>query len=247
MSPEAPRSVSVIVTAMNEEGNLAPTVENVVAAVEPRFPDYEVLIIEDGSADATPEIAARLAAANPRIRVHRNRTNKGLAYSLRKGIELADRPHIAWVAANNIVPRKGLEDIYDRVNAADVVLGYVITDVRGVLRRAISRTFTTSVNLLFGLRLRYYTGPWICRAARMKGLETIGQGSMIVPEIPVRLIYGGATYLEVGLQPQSRTAGKTKTFRPSNFVFAATSMARLFWSLRVAGAKPKHQGRHSTD
>lgn len=231
------QSVTVLVTAMNEEGNLISTVDNVVAAVTPRFPDYEILIIDDGSTDETGAIADRLAAANPRIRVHRNGANRGLGYSIRKGIELADRPHMAWVAANNIVPLKGLEDVYDRVDAADVVLSYVIADVRGTARRAISCTFTTVMNLLFGLRLKYYTGPWICRTEAIKRLQTIGQGSMVVPEIPVRLIYAGQSYVEVGLQPQPRTSGNTKTFRFVNFVFAATSIARLFWSMRTVGSR----------
>jgi dolichol-phosphate mannosyltransferase len=230
-------SVTILVTAMNEEGNLVPTIENVVKAVTPRFPDYEVLIIEDGSTDETGAIADRLAAANPRIRVHRNGANRGLGYSMRQGIALADRPHIAWVAANNIVPLKGLEDVYDRVDTADVVLSYVISDTRGLFRIVVSRTFIVAMNLLFGLHLKYYTGPWICRTETLKRLQTIGQGSMVVPEIPVRLIYAGQSYVEVGLQPQPRTAGTTKTFRLANFVFAATSVVRLFWSVRVFGTR----------
>ena len=231
------QSVVVLVTAMNEEGNLEATVNNALTAVVPRFSDYEILIIEDGSTDATAQIADRLAAGNPRIRVHHNGANRGLAFSMRKGIELVDKPYMAWVAGNNIVPLKGLEDVYDHVDDADVVLSYVITDVRGLFRRAVSITFTTLVNLLFGLHLKYYTGPWIVRTEVMKRFQTIGQGSMVVPEIPVRLIYGGASYVEVGLQPQPRTAGKTKTFRPSNFVFAATSIAQLFWDVRVVGSR----------
>lgn len=231
------QSVTILVTAMNEEGNLIPTVDNVVAAVTPRFPDYEILILDDGSTDETGAIADRLAAANPRIRVHRNGTNRGLGYSMRRGIALADRPHMAWVAANNIVPLKGLEDVYDRVDTADVVLSYVIMDTRGIARRAISRTFIIVMNLLFGLRLRYYTGPWICGTEALKRIKTIGQGSMVVPEIPVRLIYAGQSYVEVGLQPQPRTSGKTKTFRFANFVFAATSIVHLFWSARVVGSR----------
>ena len=84
-------SLTVFLTAMNEEGNLRPTVENVLTAVREHFTDYEIWIIDDGSRDRTPEIAAALAASDPRVRVHTNDRNRGLAYSYRKGIELASK------------------------------------------------------------------------------------------------------------------------------------------------------------
>jgi len=231
------RSVTVLVTAMNEEGNLTPSVDNIVAAVSPRFAGYDILIIDDGSTDATGAVADRLAAANPHIRVHHNGTNRGLGYSLRKGIELADRQYTALVAGNNIVSLKGLEDVYGSVGAADVVLSYIIRDFRSLGRRIVSRTIVNVMNLLFGLRLKYYTGPWLCRTDTLKRINTISQGSMILAEIPVRLIYSGLSYIEVGLQPQPRTAGSTKTFRLKNIVSAVTSIAHMAWSVHVVGPK----------
>jgi hypothetical protein len=141
------------------------------------------------------------------------------------------------VAGNNIVSLKGLEDVYDRVGAADVILSYIFTDVRNRTRRVISRTLVIVMNLLFGLRLRYYTGPWICATEALRRFQTIGEGSMILPEIPVRLIYEGLSYVEVGLQPQPRTAGETKTFRLVNLVSTAISIVHLFWSVRVVGPR----------
>jgi glycosyltransferase involved in cell wall biosynthesis len=220
-----------------EEGNLIPTVDNIVTAVTPRFPDYDILIIDDCSTDGTSAIADRLAASNPRIRVHHNGTNRGLGYSLRLGIALAERPYTALVGGNNIVSLKGLEDVYDRVGAADVVLSYIITDVRSLARRVISRTVVNTMNLLFGLRLKYYTGPWICSTDALKQLRTISEGSIVLAEIPVRLIYAGLSYIEVPLQPQPRTSGETKTFRLKNIVSAAMSTARMLWDVRVVGPK----------
>jgi dolichol-phosphate mannosyltransferase len=239
----ATRSVSVIVTAMNEVGNLEPTIASVRAAVEPRFSDYEIIIVDDGSSDGTSELADRLAAAHPRIVVHHNGSNRGLAASYRKGIELATKPYTSWVAGNNIVPERGLADLYDAVGDAEVVTTYIATDVRGAGRRVVSRSFTTLVNLLFGVRLRYYTGPCVYRTDRLQQLRTVSEGSMIVPEILLRMVKSGQTYLELPLQPKPRSSGTTKTFRLRNLVGVGRSLARLFWQIQVVGARTNQAPR----
>jgi glycosyltransferase involved in cell wall biosynthesis len=228
-------SISVIVSAMNEEGNLRPTVESVVGAVAPRFAAYEVIIVDDGSQDRTPEIAAALSAQNPRIRVHRNPRNLGLGRSYRIGIDMAAYEYTSWVAGNNIVPREALERIYDRVGESDMVISYILTDVRGLRRRTMSRAFTRTMNLLFGVRMRYYTGPCVYRSAVAKRLTMQGTGSFFVAELLVRLLKSGQRYVEVGLRPMSRSAGSTKTFRIRNVVDVFGSMLRLFWDLRLRG------------
>ncbi len=236
-TPESARSISVIVTAMNEIDNLAPTVANVRAALSPRFADFEIIIVDDGSTDGTARLVDQLAAGDPRIVVHHNGRNRGLADSYRTGIALARKRYTGWVAGNNIVPLTGLQDLYDRVGQADVVLSYVITDVRSVVRRTVSRLFTMTVNTLFGERLRYYTGPCVYRTDALQRMRTITDGSMIVPEILLRMIKAGQSYIEIPLQPQTRTSGKTKTFRLRNVVFVAMSLARLFWEIQIRGPR----------
>jgi glycosyltransferase involved in cell wall biosynthesis len=227
----------VVVTAMNEAGNLAATVENIVAAASPRIPDFEVIIVDDGSTDGTSALADGIAGADARIRVHHNGRNRGLAFSYKKGIELATKEYTSWIAGNNIVPRKGMEDLYDRVGSADIVFTYILKDVRGLFRRSLSRSLTILFNLLFAVRLRYYTGPPMFRTAAGKRLRLITAGSTIMPEIVLRLIKTGGTYIEVPLQPQPRTAGSTKTFRIRNLIAVAVSVARLFWDMQIRGAR----------
>jgi glycosyltransferase involved in cell wall biosynthesis len=227
------RSLSVIVTAMNEEGNLRPTVESILAAVNRPSWDYEILIINDGSRDRTGAIAGELAAANPRIRVHHQPRNLGLDRAYLKGIELATKEHIGWVAGNNMIPAEALTAIYGRMDDADMVFSYPEVDPRRKRRRWVSRMFTMALNLLFGVRLRYYTGPCVFRADVGKTLRTITQGSMMVPELVIRLIKAGGTYVEVSLRPKPRTSGRTKTFRPSNIVWVVTSVVRLFIDIQL--------------
>ena len=237
MTAETRTSLSIIVTAMNEIGNLAPTVENILAAAAPRIADVEVIIVDDGSTDGTSALADRMASADARIVVHHNVQNRGLAYSYMKGISLAGKEYTSWVAGNNIVPRKGMEDLYDRVGKTDIVLSYVLTDVRGVARRAISRTLTMLMNLMFGVRMRYYTGPCVYRTDALQRLTCISSGSIIVPEVLLRMVKTGGSYVEIPLQPQARASGATKTFRLRNVVAVAVSLLRLFWDIQILGAR----------
>jgi len=230
------RSISVIVTAMNEEGNLRPAVESVVRAAAPRFLRYEVIIVDDGSTDRTAAIADALAADNPRIRVHRNGRNLGLGKSYRIGIGLAACEYTSWVAGNNIVPPEGLERVYDRVGEKDMVVSYILRDDRSWQRRLVSRTFTACMNVLFSVDMRYYTGPCVYKSAIAKRLPMRAQGSLFVAELLVRLLLAGQSYVEVGLQPLPRSSGATKTFRLKNVADVFGSALRLFWELRVRRA-----------
>ena len=230
---QADRSISVIVTAMNEQGNLESAVDSVVRAVAPRFLTYEIIVIDDGSQDRTLEIAKSIAAFNPRVRVHANPRNLGLGRSYRVGIDLARYEYTSWVAGNNMIPQDALEHIYDRVGERDMVISYILRDVRGFSRRTMSRAFTVCMNLLFSVRMRYYTGPCVYKSAVAKRLPTRAQGSLFIAELLIRLLRARQTYVEVGLQPLPRSSGSTKTFRLRNVLDVFASAIRLFWELRV--------------
>mgnify|MGYP006263682583 CR=1 FL=1 len=114
-----------------------------------------------------------------------------------------------------------------------MILSYPQVDPRRKRRRWVSRTFTMTLNLLFNVRLRYYTGPCVYRAVVAKTLRPITQGSMIVPELVLRLIKAGETYVELPLQPNPRTSGTTKTFRLRNVTSVVRSVIRLFIELQI--------------
>jgi len=228
-------SISVVITAMNEEQNIAPSVQSAAAALAPRGWDYEIIVVDDGSTDRTAEVADALAAADAHIRVHRHGKNLGLDRAYLTGIELAAKEYISWIAGNNMIPQQALVAIYDRIGSADLILSYPLEDPRRKRRRWISRGFVFALNILFGVRLRYFTGPCVYKADAAKRLRTITHGSMIVPEIVVRLLKLGLSYVEVGLYPKPRTAGQTKTFRPSNILYVALSVWRLFVDVQVMG------------
>ncbi len=234
-------SISIIITAMNEEGNLESVVDKVVEAVGPRFDEYEILIVNDGSGDKTGEIAERLAEKNPTIQATHNLQNMGLDYSYRRGIRLASKRYIAWIAGNDLIRPQGYEDIFDAIGQADIVSTYLSTDVRGLSRRIISRAFPLVMNILFGLKLKYYTGPCVYKSEIIKHVKVTTQGSAAVAEILLRSIKAGHSYVAVGLHPLKRTSGRTKSFRLKNFVYIGQAMTKLFWDVRIVGIFTKNR------
>src|SRR5258708_37633391 len=77
-----PPSLSVFFPALNDSGTIASMVIRVVKAASKLTPDYEVIVVNDGSADATAEIAEELARTYPRVRVVHHATNRGYGGAL---------------------------------------------------------------------------------------------------------------------------------------------------------------------
>jgi glycosyltransferase involved in cell wall biosynthesis len=91
--------VTVLTTVYNGARYLEAAVESIRAD---GFADYEHVIVDDGSTDATPEILAREAANDPRIVIVRNETNRGIAPSANRGLGIARGELIARLDADDL-------------------------------------------------------------------------------------------------------------------------------------------------
>ncbi|MEM7498305.1 MAG: glycosyltransferase [Pseudomonadota bacterium] len=90
--------VSVVMPVYNGEAFLDEAVQSVLSQ---SFTNFEVIAVDDGSSDATPEILARHAAIDPRLRVHRQ-ANSGIVGALNAGLALARGAYIARMDADDV-------------------------------------------------------------------------------------------------------------------------------------------------
>jgi glycosyltransferase involved in cell wall biosynthesis len=84
--------------AYNEEKYIAEAIESVLNQT---FADFEFIIVDDGSTDATRSIIESYATDDPRLKLHRNDSNQGLPASLNRGIAEARGEYIARMDADD--------------------------------------------------------------------------------------------------------------------------------------------------
>src|SRR6476646_200170 len=93
--------LSVVMPAQKEKGSVAKTVEGVVAALEREGVDYEVIVVNDDSEDATEAVVAAIGERNPRVRVHRSHNERGFGNAIRAGLDVFEGDAVAIVFVND--------------------------------------------------------------------------------------------------------------------------------------------------
>jgi len=90
--------VSVVMAVKNGEGHIVEAIESILSQT---YRDFEFLIVDDASNDATPEILGRFAAQDARIRIIRNDRNIGPYPSANRALDSARGEMIARIDADD--------------------------------------------------------------------------------------------------------------------------------------------------
>ena len=227
-------SLSVIIPAFNEENNIALTIENVLKAVSDRFSEYEIIVFNDCSRDSTGAIAQSASGRNRNIKVVHNKQNRGFGYNYRTGVALARYEYISMIPGDNEISVQSICDLYDAVGSADIIIPYTInTLIRPVVRRLVSRAFTTMLNLLFHLKLRYYNGPVIHKKALIQSVDLSTDSFAFQAEALITLLKKNYSYREIGMMLNIRRHGTSKAFRSKNIYGVLKTVLKLFYELQI--------------
>jgi glycosyltransferase involved in cell wall biosynthesis len=233
---EKSSTISIIVPALNEEGNLEPTIKSINEALhevkEALFEDYEIIIFDDASTDGTGTIAKRLKSEDPHIRVVPNLRTMGFGYNYTEGVRLATKQYVMLVPGDNEIPAGAIKTILAHTGSADMVIPYTTNpSVRPMVRRVLSRAFVIIMNTLFGLRLRYYNGTCVHRTELLRKVPMKSWDFAYMAAILVRLIKSGASFVEVGVEITQREAGRSKALSPGNILSVIRTVSTLFWEV----------------
>ncbi len=149
---------SIIIPAYNESARIGNALRSVIACVEARGWDAEVLVVDDGSQDDTVAIVTGFAGRHPLLRLIRNERNRGKGYSVRNGMLHATGEVVMFTDADLSAPIEEAERLFAAIqDGADIAIGSRWLD-RGrqtthqpLYRRFFGRCFNGMTRLLMGL------------------------------------------------------------------------------------------------
>jgi len=154
------RSLSIVIPAYNEESRLPATVARLRCYLGHADWEFsEIVVVDDGSRDATVRVVQNMEPAGVPIRVLRNPGNRGKGYAVRNGVQKAKGVWTLVTDADLSTPIEELEKLWSaaRASGAQVVIGSRALDrsLIGVhqplLRESAGRLFNLAVRMVTGL------------------------------------------------------------------------------------------------
>ncbi|HXM18013.1 MAG TPA: glycosyltransferase family 2 protein [Candidatus Tumulicola sp.] len=235
-------SLSVFFPAFNEEGIIEQTVRKAIAAVAPLESDFEVIVVDDGSKDATAQIVERLAAEDRRVRLIQHGVNKGYGAALRSGFAGARKEVIFFSDADGQFDLQELPQTLALLSSAPVVAGYRIKRSDPPHRLFIARTYRLIIRLVFGLRVRDIDCAWkMFRREALDGIELESNGAFISSELLIKLRRRNVSMVEIGVHHYPRTTGQSKGATVGVIMRTIRDILRLRFGLPLNPA-PKPDG-----
>ena len=237
--------ISVLMPALNEASNIEAAITSVLSSFDSLGINGELLVINDGSTDATPELAAKAAALDRRVKVLNHKTPLGIGASFWDGVDNASGEAVVMLPGDNendpleIFRYRGLLD------HVDAVIPFLYNpEVRSPARNALSFAYRAVINTSFMVLFKYTNGTVLYRRSILAGLPYRSTGFFFQTDILVRLAKAGYFFADVPYRLGRRKEGESKavSFRARRQVVCgyARLMASLYFRGRAAADYPEN-------
>jgi glycosyltransferase involved in cell wall biosynthesis len=203
--------VTIVVFAYNEQENLAAVTEEIWNQLGGLNLAFELLIIDDGSLDNTPQIADSLARELPGVRVVHHLENLGLGGVYRTGFKEAQGRFLSFFPADGQFPATIISQFLPLMADADLVLGYLPDRDSTLLAKGLSFGERLLYRALFGSFPRFQ-GVLMFRCSLLHDMELTseGRGWAVLMEFIIRVSKGGYRVISVPTTMRPRLAGRSK-------------------------------------
>lgn len=235
---ELRKSITVFFPVFNDQETIELLAEKALAVLPQLTDDYEVLLIDDGSTDASGSVADDLARTMKHVRVIHHPFNQGYGAALRTGFGNAAKELIFYTDGDGQYDVGELARLVPLMeDGVDVVNGYKIErqDNRG--RKASGALYNRLARFIFRLPISDVDCDF--RLVRRSAISRISLGvssGAICVEMIRKLKSAGCTFREVPVHHYPRPHGKSQFFTPRRVARTIFDFFALWVSLSLSGS-----------
>jgi glycosyltransferase involved in cell wall biosynthesis len=206
--------LSVFFPAYNDRGTIASMVIRTVKAASELTPDFEIIVVDDGSADGTAEIADELARTYPQVRAVHHPKNRDYGAALQTGFRSATKELIFYTDGDAQYDPAELAVLWAQMREdVDLVNGYKISRADPIHRIVIGRAYHYIVSILFGLKLRDVDCDFrLMRRTIFDRINLVKTSGIICVEMMKKIQDAGFRIVEVPVHHYHRAFGKSEFF-----------------------------------
>jgi glycosyltransferase involved in cell wall biosynthesis len=227
--------LSVFLPAYNDSGTIASLVITSLKTAARLTADFEIIIVNDGSADATAEIADELARTYPQVRVVHHEQNLGYGGALRTGFASATRDLIFYTDGDAQYDPAEMAALWGAFSDdVDLVNGYKISRSDPLHRIVIGRIYHHTVRLLFGLRVRDVDCDFrLMRRSIFESVALEKNSGVICLEMMKKIQDAGFRIAEVPVHHYHRAFGKSQFFNFRRLFKTGVDVMKLWFALVI--------------
>ena len=227
--------LSVFFPAYNDSGTIASLVITALKTARRLTENFEVIIVNDGSADRTAEIADELARAYPEVRVVHHDRNRGYGGALRSGFAAATRDLIFYTDGDAQYDPAELEALWGALrDDVDLVNGYKISRSDPLHRIVIGRIYHHTVKLLFGLSVRDVDCDFrLMRRSIFDRVALHKNSGVICLEMMKKIEDAGYRIAEVPVHHYHRAYGRSQFFNFKRLFRTSIDVFKLWFVLVI--------------
>lgn len=221
--------LTILVPAYNEAENLEKNLP-VFKQVAERFTDsWEVLVIDDGSRDATARVVQKAADQDERIRLVSHKVNQGPGAGIYSGLFWSRGKWVLFVPADLACRPRDLSRMWTARHGVDLVVG-LRSDRRdySLARKLISVTYIKLLRCLSGSSVRQFNYIQMWRRSFFRGLNLRSRGVFITAEVILRAERKGARVVQVGMEYLPRKVGHGAGAKPAVVARCIRDMVGFF-------------------
>ena len=227
--------LSIFFPAYNDSGTIASLVITALKAAGSLTSDFEVIVVNDGSADHTAEVADELAKQYPQVRVVHHEVNRGYGGALRTGFAAASKEFVFYTDGDAQYDPAEVTRLWQAMRpGVDLVNGYKISRSDPIHRIVIGRLYHHTVKLLFGLHVRDVDCDFrLMRRSIFQRVRLEKNSGVICLEMMKKIQDAGFHIAEVPVHHYHRTHGRSQFFNLPRIGKTAMDVGRLWYDLVV--------------